>query len=434
MGFHLFHSWGEWTSAAEPCVFVRKCMKPGCTKLQQRIEHTFGDWQYRGNGSCTQERVCAVCGKVEERNASHQFGEWEYIQSDSCRQFRKCSRCNEKEFADAEHKFGAWQYHTENSCEVRRSCSHCGFTEYRIEHEPDEGPSDGSDCQIDTRCNRCGQLLRSEIKHTWSDQMLPYKRCLENAIGYQERKGQKLEELIRQYELNPTNPQYTKLRIAKMNATLQSQGYWDVLDTLQEDGVATYCETCKMPRYLGDRERRTKQIRGFLSYCWSEMEYADRIDSALRKSGYVITRDIRDLDVGTKLHEFMDRVQFSKYVIVLISDRYLRSKNCMYEATKVVTGLSKKSCVVLPISIGLDLSDKTMWEDYIRYWNDKRERALADHLPAGEIAVYSSILESITEFLTAMVERKYEQIASLADVDDLLLQRLISQVDTIYKS
>src|SRR5512139_972145 len=76
----------------------------------------------------------------------------------------------------------------------------------------------------------------------------------------------------------------------------------------------------------------------FLSYAWGDAseEFANRLDQAFQQKGISIIRDKRDLGYKGMIKEFMERIGQGKCVIAVISDKYLKSPNCMFELLHVV--------------------------------------------------------------------------------------------------
>lgn len=77
----------------------------------------------------------------------------------------------------------------------------------------------------------------------------------------------------------------------------------------------------------------------FLSYCQKDKDIADCIDE---KIGHILegkatlSRDIRDVEYHESFKKFMQSIENHDYVISIISDNYLKSRNCMYEMLEVV--------------------------------------------------------------------------------------------------
>ena len=83
----------------------------------------------------------------------------------------------------------------------------------------------------------------------------------------------------------------------------------------------------------------TKEKTIFLSYCQKDSDIADIIDSKLKEKlsdQAHISRDIRDVAYHMSFGKFMNSIEDHDYVITIISNRYLQSRNCMFEVLEVV--------------------------------------------------------------------------------------------------
>lgn len=82
------------------------------------------------------------------------------------------------------------------------------------------------------------------------------------------------------------------------------------------------------------------KINVFLSYCQKDSRIADLLDNTIStkiSSDIIsITRDTRDVEYNQSFKRFMDSIQDHDYVIMLISDRYLKSRNCLYEVLETI--------------------------------------------------------------------------------------------------
>lgn len=346
--------------------------------MPKRVLHRWGEWVY-DRDNCISIRKCTkeTCNYCREEKKSHDFGEWIYKQSDSCEQIRSCKVCNVSEYRKSEHIFGEWCYHTDNCCEEKRICNHCGYMEFRINHEKRIIISRNGECVEELRCTRCGDTIIQQKEHRWSEKELPYEECLDHAIDYIKNRKESIIQLAQLRQEKPLNDyqdfQYATFMDEVGSLTRREELLKDKKRIASSDDVGKFCTNCKEILYLGKRNRRNYNVKGFLSYSWDNREFADRIDEYLKSNEIYITRDIRDLDIGTKIQEFMNRIASSKYVIVILSDSYLKSENCMYEAVKVVLALIKKQCMLLSIVVDVDISNEELWGYYEKYWFDKIE-------------------------------------------------------------
>lgn len=108
----------------------------------------------------------------------------------------------------------------------------------------------------------------------------------------------------------------------------------------------------------------------FISYCWQDGTfYADELERQL-KNKFVIKRDKSSLNCNDCIDDFMRKIADCDNVVIVLTEKYLYSKNCMKEATY----LSKQpdwstKCVVLVIYDGLYSFDTQ--EQVLSFWNNK---------------------------------------------------------------
>jgi internalin A len=75
----------------------------------------------------------------------------------------------------------------------------------------------------------------------------------------------------------------------------------------------------------------------FVSYAWGDATHTgkarqrvvDALCAALKHDGVEIQRDIEQVRPGELISEFMDRLSSGDQVLVILSDRYLRSPYCI---------------------------------------------------------------------------------------------------------
>ena len=155
----------------------------------------------------------------------------------------------------------------------------------------------------------------------------------------------------------------------------------------------------------------------FISYGWGgeSEKIVDQIYDEFVNRKYNIIRDKIDLGYKGNIAEFMQQIGKGKYVIVVISDKYLKSENCMYEMLE----LKKNGDVynrIFPIVLGdAKIYDEIDRIDYLNYWDDKvnelkkKVETLRDAV--GKVKVYEKInqyadinriIDEITDMLRNM--------------------------------
>lgn len=75
----------------------------------------------------------------------------------------------------------------------------------------------------------------------------------------------------------------------------------------------------------------------FISYAWGGDSEAlvNKLDQTLQEKGITIVRDKRDLGYKGRIKAFMERIGQGKAIIVVISEKYLKSENCLFELLQI---------------------------------------------------------------------------------------------------
>ncbi len=184
----------------------------------------------------------------------------------------------------------------------------------------------------------------------------------------------------------------------------------------------------------------------FLSYAWANSAEADEIDNHFESVGIQFRRDIRDLEFKSPIKEFMQQVGKSDYVVMLISDDFLNSPNCMYEVLELMRDREFDKRLLQVILPGVKIFDPKYRVDLIRKWNARVEELTAriQDLPLGavgpianEIKHYGEICSNIAFFTQSLVDQNsisyadlkannYKLLLRFMGIDeDLLVSRLL---------
>jgi hypothetical protein len=163
-------------------------------------------------------------------------------------------------------------------------------------------------------------------------------------------------------------------------------------------------------------EEDNKEPKIFLSYSHKDKEIADRVDKFFLTKNIQLTRDVRDALPYSSLKKFMDTIRDHDYVILLISDAYLKSINCMYE---VIQFIQERNYIDRTFPIVIDneatIFDHSKHGKYIRYWQIKYKE-FGDEIKtlqyAGisplheELEKINKIQSNIGEFLNKITDLK----------------------------
>lgn len=111
----------------------------------------------------------------------------------------------------------------------------------------------------------------------------------------------------------------------------------------------------------------------FISYAWGgESEIvANEIESELSAKSIRLIRDKADLGFKGLIREFMEKIGQGNLVVLIISDKYLKSKNCMFELLEVEKKGEFYSRVFPVILPDADIYDSIGIIHYLKYWDEK---------------------------------------------------------------
>lgn len=109
----------------------------------------------------------------------------------------------------------------------------------------------------------------------------------------------------------------------------------------------------------------------FLSYCWNDSSEADRIyDYFKRNQNIRLHRDKIDIKKWGSIKEYMQSISNMDYIILLISDSYLKSANCMYEVLEVMRDRNYRD-KIFPAVIYSGVYSPVTRAKYVKYWQDE---------------------------------------------------------------
>lgn len=114
-----------------------------------------------------------------------------------------------------------------------------------------------------------------------------------------------------------------------------------------------------------------KQV--YISYAWGgESErLVNELDTDLQASGIQLIRDKRDLGFKGMIRDFMQQIGRGTAVIVVISDKYLKSPNCMYELVEIAHNKDIYDRIFPIVLADADIYNPVNRIKYIKHWEDK---------------------------------------------------------------
>jgi hypothetical protein len=111
----------------------------------------------------------------------------------------------------------------------------------------------------------------------------------------------------------------------------------------------------------------------YISYAWGgESErIVNELDADLQAKGILVIRDKRDLGFKGMIRDFMRQIGRGHAVIIVISDKYLKSSNCMYELVEIARNKDFYDRVFPIVLADADIYNPVNRIKYIKHWEDK---------------------------------------------------------------
>lgn len=164
----------------------------------------------------------------------------------------------------------------------------------------------------------------------------------------------------------------------------------------------------------------------YISYAWGDEheakpgreEIVDRLDKSLLVDGYDVRRDKRSLPFKASISEFIKNLGKATCVVVVLSDKYLRSRYCMTELLELYSKQEEKNFRkrIFPIILSdTDIRSFTKRAEYTSYWKNELkqlEKAIRTLGPlpseAGfsELRIYRDIVQRMEEVLGLIADMK----------------------------
>ena len=157
--------------------------------------------------------------------------------------------------------------------------------------------------------------------------------------------------------------------------------------------------------------RKSMNQQVYISYNWQEdsNEIADQIVQAFEAKGIEVIRDKNHTIYKDSIEKFMQQIGQGQCVIVVISDRYLKSPNCMFELVEIAESgdfYNRIFPIILPGTKFYKAIDRL---NYTQYW-DEQIKELETAMKSGSLAN----LQGITDDLNLYTKIR-SRIASLTD-------------------
>lgn len=158
----------------------------------------------------------------------------------------------------------------------------------------------------------------------------------------------------------------------------------------------------KRDESLTHRLQDSNQKQVFISYTWRDEEsktLVEKIEQAFEAKGIKILRDSNEIGYKERFKEYMQRLSRGICVILVISDQYLKSENCMYELVEIAKNGEFYKRIFPIILADANIFKATERLKYIKHWEDEIKE-----LDEGMKGVNAANLQGIREDIDQYTE------------------------------
>ncbi|MBL7813531.1 MAG: leucine-rich repeat domain-containing protein [Saprospiraceae bacterium] len=150
----------------------------------------------------------------------------------------------------------------------------------------------------------------------------------------------------------------------------------------------------------------------YFSYAWNDKDNPEReaivedLYQNLKSAGFDVRRDKEDAGYRASIRNFMQEIGQSDCIIVAISDKYLKSENCMFEMYEIYRNskLDKGAFYdkIFPIRVeSIALNKPKVLMDYFKFWEEKEKE-------------WAELIDAFGKRITSEQQEQYRRVKEIA--------------------
>lgn len=167
----------------------------------------------------------------------------------------------------------------------------------------------------------------------------------------------------------------------------------------------------------------------FISYNWKTKDAAIKLEEILTSRGFKVSRDDQDMSYKDRISTFMESIRGNDFAVLMISDPYLKSYNCMVEVQHVLRdrNYSIKILPVLDDSVHIFKASDRL--NYVRYWENEEKKLKQDTDGINP----TLIIEELKKLRQAeLITRGINDF--LSELSNMLLRKISDEEKTDYNA
>jgi hypothetical protein len=151
----------------------------------------------------------------------------------------------------------------------------------------------------------------------------------------------------------------------------------------------------------------------FVSYAWRGESEAlvNQLCDAFAAKGYTIRRDKSSMTYRASIKSFMDSIGRGKFIIAVVSDKYMKSEYCMYEAYRMFQSPAFGERVFPIVLPDADIFSFRGQAAYLKYW-DSEYKSLTEE--------YKNIANVSPTMVAPLTERLRDIEATTLFINDFM--------------
>ena len=155
-------------------------------------------------------------------------------------------------------------------------------------------------------------------------------------------------------------------------------------------------------------------VNVFVSYCQKDRIYADNIDLYFKEKDICIHRDIRDISEWKSIREYMQSIRDMDYAVLIITDNYLKSFNCMFEVLEVMKEKNYQDRI-FPVVVETKIYNTSGRIQYITYWQEEFKKLKCEMLRIEDVINAGSIIDDLkkTQNITLNIDEFLGKVADM---------------------
>lgn len=187
--------------------------------------------------------------------------------------------------------------------------------------------------------------------------------------------------------------------------------------------------------YFDNEFMKKNMPKIFVSYSHNDTEVIDKIELSFKKYNITLIRDIRDVKYRKSFTEFMKNIRTTDYVLMILSDSFLKSRYCMFEVVETMKDMKFENRILPIVLDNTNIYSEVDKIKYLKYWKNEMDNIEAelhelDTIDKGSsiqsLKKFKEILMNIGEFINFITDLKHIKID---DINEFSASEILESIN-----